>query len=328
MVISKRKQLIMFFIWIIIVPPSLFIAYNYFPSRELDWLNISILFVILFLTIQLPLRFQNVSISLEHWITFAVFFHYGLFAEMVFIQLAMFILLFSEKSSLPSFYKFLVNSSMFAVVSIVSGSIFHFAGGKIGTLDFSNIFIFGLLYAISFTILNNVLLKLYFYLNSRSYSLFTKEARWDYIATMIMLPFSIMLYFLQEHLGNKSILLVGIPFLIVMLVIRMYNNSNNLNDQLSYAGAIGHELADRLQFDEVIQLFIEKLENVVPYDNAYIIDIKGGEYLIPLMASENGSVRKIVENISLSTKNVMMLIMMNSITILRKSIIIEKKCMV
>ena len=72
---------------------------------------------------------------------------------------------------------------------------------------------------LSYTLINNVLLKVYFYFNDRPYSLRSKGALWDYISTMIMFPFSISLYFLHEHLNNKSLLLVGIPFVLVLFVV-------------------------------------------------------------------------------------------------------------
>jgi len=248
----------------------------------------------------LPLQFQNVTISLERWLTLTIFFQYGVFAEFLFIQLAVVIILFIEKTALPLTHKFFVNSTIFSIISVVSGFVFHYAGGVIGTLDFSNILLFGLLYAFTYTVLNNLLLKIYFHFNWRVYSLRSKGAVWDYISTIILLPFSIALYFLHAHLNNKSIILVGIPFLIVLLILRMYNNSNNLNEQLTHAGKIGHELADRLLFGEVIQTFLEMLRGVVPYDYAYVVDLRRGGKLIPLMASESGIIMENVDSIIFS----------------------------
>lgn len=298
MVVSKRQQLITFFIWLLIVPLGFFVAHSFFPSRELDWANILLLFAIMFLTMLLPLQFQTVTISLERWVTLTIFFQYGVFTELVFIQVAMFIILFTEKSSLPLTHKFFVNSTIFTILSIVSGFVFHYAGGTIGSLNFSDVFLFGLLYAASYSLLNNILLKVYFLFNARIYSLRSKGALWDYISTLIMVPFSISLYFLHEHLDNKSLLLIGIPFIIVLVVLRMYNTSNTLNDQLSHAGEIGHELADRLLFDEVIETFLEKLKDVVPFGDAYVVDLRGGKKLIPLMGSESGVITKDVKGIS------------------------------
>lgn len=294
----------MFFIWLLVVPFSAYIAYSYFPSRAIDWSNLLLFFVLMFLTMLLPLRFSNVTISLERWITFTIFFQYGVFAEFIFIQLAMIVLLFSENSALPAKHKFLVNSTMFASISVVSGFVFHFAGGVIGSLDFSKLFIYGFLYAIIYSVSNNFLLKLYFLFNSRTYSLHSEGALWDYIATIIMVPFSISLYFLFEYLGGKSLIIIGGPFLLVLAVLRMYNTSNTLNDQLSSAKEIGHELVDMLLYDQVIETFLEKLKAVVPFRNAYVIDLEEGKKLLPLMGFEKDAITKQVEEISfLADKN-------------------------
>ena len=223
---------------------------------------------------------------------------------MVFMQLAMCILLFSGKSSLPVLYRFFVNSIIFTVTSIATGTLYYFIGGTIGSVDFSKVLLFGSIYAIAYTLVNNVLLKAYFKINSLTYSLRTKDALWDYVATMIMLPFSISLYFLHEIFDNKAILLVGIPFVFVLLVTRLYNTSNTLNDKLEFAGEIGHELADRLRFDEVIETFIEKLKDVIPYDQAYVIDLRSGNTLFPLMSSENEVISKDVKGIYLNQEKV------------------------
>jgi diguanylate cyclase (GGDEF)-like protein len=115
---------------------------------------------------------------------------------------------------------------------------------------------------------------------------------------MLLFPFSISLYFLNEQFGNNAILLIGIPFLIVLLIARMYHRSDNLNDKLSSASIIGRELAERLGFEDVIRTFIGKLKDMVPYDNAYVLDLRNGEHLITLMASENGVITKDVYGLS------------------------------
>lgn len=290
--------MITFIVWLLVFPLVFYSAYVYFPIGRPDWTNIILLFIMLFLTMLLPIRFKNVSISLERWVTFTIFFQYGVFTEFIFIQLAMLILLFSEKTSLPLTHKFFVNAAIFGITSIVSGFVFYVTGGTMESLHFGHILFYGLLYASTYSLVNNILLKIYFAWHQRSYSLLSKGAIWDYISTLIMVPFSISLYFLHEYLGNKSLILVGIPFLIVLITIKMYNTSNRLHHQLAHAGKIGHELADRLLFDEVLQTFIEKLKNVIPFDHAYVVDLRSERTLIPLMGMESGAITKNVQGIS------------------------------
>ena len=302
LIITKKQKLIIFIFWLFIVPPGFSLAYKSFPSIEIDWLNLAILFTLLVITMTMPLHLKNMSVSLERWITFTVFFQYGVFAEFIFTQIAMIILLITRKSDLPVVYRFFVNSLIFTPVSLLSGTLFHSAGGLIGSVDFISISIFGLLYAIGYSILNSTFMQIYLYFEVGILSLKEKYIVWDFVSTLILLPFSISLYFLSDFLGDKAILLIGVPFLIVLLVARMYNRSNNLKDKLSSASIIGHELADRLGFEDVIRTFITKLKDVVPYDNAYVIDLRNEEYLFTLMASENGTITKNIKGLSFDLK--------------------------
>ncbi|WP_186668535.1 GGDEF domain-containing protein [Sporosarcina sp. BP05] len=296
--ISRRFQIITILIWLVIVPAGTFLAFILFPSKEIDWLNLAILFVLLVVTMKMPLRVKTITVSLERWITFTIFFQYGLFAEFAFTQIAMIILLFSRKSDLPIVQRFAVNSMIFTLVSLASGALFHFAGGVVGTTDFLTICLFGLLYATSYTVINSVLMQLYLYLEIGKDSIKEKFVVWDFVTTMMLLPFSLSLYILYEHLGNHAIMLMGIPFLLVLAIARRYNHSNNMNDKLSSAGIIGHELAERLGFDDVVRTFIKKLKDVVPYDNAYVLDLRAGEHLITLMGSENNVLSKKINDLS------------------------------
>ncbi|MHA6259336.1 sensor domain-containing diguanylate cyclase [Sporosarcina sp. CAU 1771] len=298
MEVSKKQQVQSFILWLLVAPPTVYIVYTYFPKGELDWLNLSLLFVLLISTMFLPIKFNVVTISLERWITFAIFFQYGVFAELLFIQIGLVVLLFSEKSALPLMYKFTANSSIYVVSSIASAAIFHGLGGKVGMLDFSQLLVLGFIYSVAYTLINNIVLKFHFFMNKQVYSLRSQGALWDYIATVIVLPFSLSLYILDLYLQNISLILVGIPFLTLLIVVKMYDTSNDLNARLTFAGEIGHELADQLSIDEVLETFLKKLNGVVPFDNAYVVDLIDDVHCIPIMGIESSKIQRNVLGIS------------------------------
>lgn len=302
MKVSLKRQIILLFTWIAIVPSGFYFAFHYMPAKDINWITIFLYFVILIITMMLPMRLSNITISLERWITFTVFFQYGLFAEVIFMQMAMILLLFTGKTSTPTFQRFLINSSMFTIVSISSALVFHTVGGEIGSVDFSSIVLFGVIYAITYMLMNSILLKLFFTMMSQKFTIRSRGTVWDYLTTMIVFPFSISLYYLNIYFGNKSILLCGIPFLLILYIIRIYHQSDNLNDKLSSASVIGRELADRLGFEDVIRTFIVKLQNVVSYDHAYVLDLRSETHLIMLMGSENDVVSKQVNNVVFKSK--------------------------
>ncbi|MFD1927285.1 sensor domain-containing diguanylate cyclase [Sporosarcina siberiensis] len=286
--IKSKEITILSFIWLLIFPAGIYIAYNYFPSAPLELVNIGLLFLLLFFTMLLPLEIQKVTITLEKLIAFVVFFQYGLFTEILFTQFATLILLFSRGALSPVFERFFFNSIMFMITSFGSAFVFHLIGGSIGMTDFSKLFIVGIVYVCVHALLNNLIIKVFFHLKGMNYSLLSKGAIWDYIVTVVIFPLSLALYFLYLNLQNKSIILIGIPLIVILFVIRIYTTSNKLSEQLSHAAVIGHELANHLGFDEVLETFLEKLQDVVPYENGFIVDVRKGSQLLTLKSMESG----------------------------------------
>ena len=302
MEITREHWYIAFISWFALVPMGFLIMYRSFPVGDVNWLNLSLLFVGLVVTMILPFRLPDVTLSLERWITFAVFLQYGVFAEWLFTQLAMIILLVGGKSAFPRAFRLIVNSVIFTMISMVSGAVFHLFGGEVGMTGFKEVVWFGLLYAVLYTFTNTLLLKFFFKLISHPYALFRKVAIWDYAATMIVFPFSVAMYFLSGFFGSKAILLIGIPFVLIILIARGMVQSDHLGQQLSAAGKIGRDLAGRLVFEEVIQTFLVTLKDVVPFEHGYILDWRRQDHLVLLMGSENGVLSKRTTAFTLNPK--------------------------
>ncbi|MFD1203989.1 GGDEF domain-containing protein [Sporosarcina contaminans] len=286
MKVTKTQKWQVYALWVAVVPISFVMAFHFFPTGQMNYVNLSINLLILIAIMMLPIAFDNVTITLERWVIFTVFFNYGILAEMIFMQVAMLVLLFTQTTNLSKVFRFSVNSIIFAIVSLVSGSVYYLVGG---TPLFENIGLFaltGFIYASLYSIINSLLLFLYFKFRKLKTTDFRKAARWDYISSMLLLPFAISFCLLLQLYGNKAFFLIGIPFLIVLLVTRKFLKSDQLQDVLSSAAAIGHQLSDQLLVDDVLQTFTGKLRNVVPYESAYIVDLRIGENLKLLTAIE------------------------------------------
>lgn len=292
MISENKLHGVMLFFWLFTFPPSIYIAYTYFPSLPVNWSNILLLLVLLLFTMLLPMKFQNSIVSFERWITFTVFFQYGLFTELLFMQFALVVLMLSNKSDIRMSHRFFINSSVFSVVSLGSGFIFNLFGGIPGTFEVVNIVLLGILYALSYTIINSILLQTYTWLEMGEIKWIDKSVAWDVIITVLLLPFSLALYFLNGYFGSKALLLIGIPFILVLVISRKYNQSDNLNEKLSSATVLGHKLADNLGFNAVLESFLYNLKDVISYKEAYIIDFVEQEKLIPLISSEDGLISK------------------------------------
>src|SRR5690606_18136081 len=96
---------------------------------------------------------------------------------------------------------------------------------------------------------------------------------WEAVTTTLTIPIGLILYILYREVGLISIIFVGIPFASLSIILNLYHSSNKVNKYLQQAGEIGHELAERLQVVEVLDLFLQRLTEMFPADFAYILDV-------------------------------------------------------
>lgn len=288
--VSKRQIKAVYLVWLLIVPAAFYIAYSHFPSNDYDYFYLAISLLILIVMMKLTITVQNMLITLDRWVIFSVFFQYGLLAEMVFMQIAVLTLLYASKSPTPKLFRFTFNSIQFAIISVVSSAIFYAVGGSNGQIELSKLVLAGFIYASAYSLINSALFYFSFRLLKNDTSAIKKVALWDYIVSILLLPFAIVFCLLLEQLGNQAFLLIGVPFLLVLIVTRNYMESNQFNDVLASAAEIGHQLADRLGVEDVLLTFIDKIKRVIPYDSAYIIDLRAGGNLV-MLAFQEGEFR-------------------------------------
>ncbi|WOV88718.1 GGDEF domain-containing protein [Sporosarcina oncorhynchi] len=290
---AKQKRVVLS-IWFLLFPTILYVAYNFFPIGTINPLDISLNLLILIVIMMLPLRLESVTLTLERWILFYIFFHYGLIVEMIFMQIGMFVLLFSDKSSTPKVMRFSSNSIVFLLSSLISGSIYYGLGGVLMEQSLGKLVLLGFIYASSYSIINNLLLYINFKYVGHKVTGFLDSVVKDYFITIVLLPFAIALCLLTETLHNKAFLLVGMPCILLLLIAKKYVKSEGLNEVLTSSSEIGHQLAGNLSVSDVLDTFVMKLKTVLPYDNAYIVDLRG-EKLVMLRIVEGGHNLKVAE---------------------------------
>ncbi|MBD7983019.1 GGDEF domain-containing protein [Sporosarcina sp. Sa2YVA2] len=301
MLYNSMQKRVFLSLWFLLFPTSIYIGYRNFPIGELNYYDTTIHLIILVILMMLPLRMDSVSITLERWVLFYVFFHYGLLIEMIFVQIGIFIVLFSDKSSTSKLMRFTTNSMIFLLVSLISGSIYYALGGSLMEQSVVKLTILGFIYASTYAIVNNVLLYLNFKVIGHKVIKFFDSAVKDYVLTLLLLPFAIALCFLSETLHSKSLLLIGIPCILLLLIAKNYIKSEGLNEVLTSSSEIGHKLAGNLLVSDVLDTFLSQLQTVIPYENAYIVDLHGDK-LMMLRIVESGHNLKEAKLFSCSDK--------------------------
>lgn len=292
MKVSPMIQKSMWFAWILVFPIGIWVTYRVFPPT----INGAVLDVLGFLLLMsvvaaMPMVVNNTPIFLIQWVSLAVFLTFGIFAEMLLVQIALIILLTRLRIPKSDIYKYPLNSLMFFTVSLLSGLLFYSLGGTHGPgfLDNPDNMWLGAIYVISNYAINQIiiiLVQIFIYKLKGPY--FGKDFIWESITTVITFPIGLILYTLYPDMGLLSLLIVGIPFASLSIILSLYYSSDKVNHYLQNAAEIGHQLAERLKAHEVINLFIQKLIEMLPVDYAYILDVVDKEELKLIYKVEHG----------------------------------------
>ncbi|WP_433743453.1 sensor domain-containing diguanylate cyclase [Falsibacillus pallidus] len=274
---SIKRSVSMFFwiSWAAIVPAGLYLTYLYYPPAEIKPLDMALFLLLAAIITFFPITINGITIFMIQWVTLAALLSFNLFFSILILQLAIILLMFRVGVGKVDIYRLPLNSLMFFLASTISGMIFFAVGGHVGDPDIHHVLLPAAIHEICYYILNHLLLYVSRNMIGLKYKFFGADLTWETLAIMMVYPFSIALFFLYKELGVVAIFLLGVPFVSVSLVLRMYNSTEKINDYIQKAVEIGHELTQRLKVDEVLDLFIQKISQNLPVDYAYILSVEG-----------------------------------------------------
>lgn len=292
--VKPQIKKVFLLIWVLLVPAGMWFTYKAFPP-SVDGLGLDLfLFLILVSAVAaMPMVINNIPVFLIQWVSLAVFLSFGLFVEMVFAQIAIIVLLLKVKVTKEQWFRIPMNTSMFFIISLVTGSVYYLLGGETGRnlLHEPSLFwLAGVYIVVSYTINQAILAVILSVIYGSTSSFFGKSFIWETVTTLITAPIGLVLYVLYQEVGVFSVLFVGIPFASLSIILNLYYSSEKINEYLQKATEIGHQLAERLQVNDVIDLFIQKLSVMLQVDYAYIIDIVEDKELQLIRRIENGQV--------------------------------------
>lgn len=276
----KKRKVILWTLWALIVPPGFYLIFQYFPPPEISFNEAAAYLIFFILACLLPMNINGVPTYLVQWLTIAVFLKFGLFAEVVLSQITMIIVILRIRTFESLSVRIPFNSMMFFAISVLAGLIFKLAGGQIGSLDLWHILIFGLLFQTVSVVANQMILYIYVRILGEHKDFFSADTIWDFCIAYLVFPLAIILYISETYIGMAALVLLGIPFFTLTAIMRMYNNSEKVNSDLKKAGEIGHQLAARLSADEVLDQFVTQVADLFQVDYAYVIDYRDGKLLM------------------------------------------------
>lgn len=293
--IFNRSAIQTFILWLLIVPPGIYYLFlNHYP-QEVNWLHLCLLTTFGILTMYFPITRNGKPIFLIMWITVPAFLMYGLLVEILIMQLSIIAGLFKVTSPVSKVNRLFFNSTLLFLLSIGSAFVFYLVGGEIGTIEYWPILFSVFCYQLAHTTLNSFIIRIYSVYSNKKTPIITQDILLNYAVVLVVLPFSLTLYFLVNFIGVGAYLLLGIPFLFITYILRLYNNSEKINDNLQQAGKIGHGLSNNLTEVKVIDQFVRKVSEMFNAEYTYLFDHKDG-WLELVRSYEKGKFEDVILN--------------------------------
>ena len=280
-------------LWILMVPAGTWFTYKTYPPQiSGQWMDILAFLLLTCVVATMPIVINNRFIFLIQWVALAAFLRFGLFVEIIFAQIAVLVLLLKlrilRKGEL---FRLPLNLNMFFLVSLTSGLVYLGLGGEVGQnfTENSNYLWLAMLYAVVSYAMNQIIVSfnLYFIYKSKE-SYFGKDFIVETITTFITFPIGFVLYILYNQVGSLALLFVGIPFVSLSMIFRLYYSSEQINGYLQKAAEIGHQMAERLNVVDVVELLIQKVSEMLPVDYAYILELTNNDELQVIRKLEDG----------------------------------------
>ncbi|WP_226583426.1 sensor domain-containing diguanylate cyclase [Halobacillus litoralis] len=280
---SKEKKVVIWLLWAFVWPISMYGLYIWldpvFAGNSVE----IIAFIILASIVALfPLQIGDNPVFFTHGVAFAVFLYYGLFFEIVISQVAILALVAKVRLGRGSLYRVPINLLMFLFISVISALVYYALGGAHGeaATDHLTDVVPITCYALSQIILNQ------FSIPFISKVIYRKKQRWidrgfiwDLLTAALVLPIGFVLYMVFSEYGISGIFSVGIPFVFISGMMMLYHNSNQVNAYLKETSQIGHELTGELGVKDVLDIFVQRIKDILPVDYIYIFDVSSDDHM-------------------------------------------------
>lgn len=217
-------------------------------------------------------------------LSIVVFIVFGLFIEIILTQLTIIVVLCNVGVRKQQLYRFPLNMLSFSIVSIIAAEVYLLLGGSHDATNYESLTeitaIFG--YALTIFLLNqlfNKLIDFYFY-RRENVRVIELTQKWELTSLFLVLPVGYVLLILYSEIGTAGIFYIGIPFVFISIILQLLYSYQELNEYLERTNNICHQLLQKLERDEIYDLYIKELTTLLPVDFAYVYTVKDDQHLL------------------------------------------------
>lgn len=294
--VSKHNNILIWVSWVVIMPILFYIANYYSPLGHMERGNFIIIALLFLIVANMPIYINDAAFSFMLGVSIVVYLTYGLFAELLFSQIAYGFFYLRLSITKKTLYRLPLNSVMWALCSVGSALTFQLTGGTIqpsGSDGLVQSLIPMLIYSLTHFLINQVVIFFITrYIYKREASFLNREFRWDLFISLLMYPIGIGLYFMLDTKGYLSLLYIGIYYIILMVILNSLSSALNMNKYLRQTMKIGQIMTQRMEEDEVIDEFFEQLTTLSPVSFGMLFLVQNDQLKIKKYIENKENVQK------------------------------------
>ncbi|QXE00571.1 sensor domain-containing diguanylate cyclase [Terribacillus sp. DMT04] len=293
--VSSSKRRWIWVAWLIIWPASLYMICQHTNFQEIKWLDLSAFTALAVVVALFPIMVNQIPVFFLNGITLVIYLNFGLFIELIITTLSITIVLLQVRMTRKDIFRIPLNYLMFLVMSVSVAGVYHLfelPGSEEKTLETPLHIIAILAYSLTLFLLNHVLITLTRRLiYGKRDKIFERSFFWEFMTTFYILPAALLLHLLYHEIGAIAVVFIGFSIVSTSYILRLYYGSRSMNERLRMVSEIGHELTAQLNVKETLDLFMERIVELVPVDQALLFDVReeGELNLIRLYDPKNHS---------------------------------------
>lgn len=253
------------------------LIYVFDPPKNDTVSSIITVGAVFMITALFSFKVQGTDIIVLQGIGLAAFLIFGLFIEALMAQFGILVYLLSQRIGKSELYRIPLNSIMFLTMSISAASAFYALGGRTeviqqNLLSIKFIPVFG--FYMAAYIANEILIysfRRWVIPESGKVKLIERDTVWEIIVTFLMMPLGIAFYFMYSIMGLSGMYIIAVPMVALSVVIRLINSSQELVRFLQKVNRLGQKLTEELSAEHVLDLFFERVPEMLPADYLYIV---------------------------------------------------------
>ncbi|GGL41294.1 sensor domain-containing diguanylate cyclase [Sporolactobacillus putidus] len=274
---SKTQRRTIWLTWLVVICISFPLMYTVDPPKNDSIPSILTVGIVFMITALFSFKVKGTDIIVLQGIGLAAFLIFGLFLEALMTQFGILVYLMTRRIGKNEMYRIPVNSLMFLAVSVAAASVYYRLGGRTEEIG-HNLLTVNLIPVFGFYLASYVVNEIFIYSYRRWFlpktgkvKVIDRDTIWEIVATFLMMPLGIAFYYMYSIRGLPGMFIIAVPMVALSIVIRVINSSQELVRFLQKVNHLGQKLTEELSAKHVLDLFFERVPEMIPVDYLYIV---------------------------------------------------------